>query len=77
MTAEATQRIVNRLQLVPDDREEVIVNFIVSVTPEVTEKPKRDTSVRIGAGKGKFNLPEDFDDYNEEIYAEIERYALS
>ena len=55
-----------------------IINIYVNWKPEnESEKQVKDTSMRIGAGKGKFNLPDDFDDYNEEIYAEMERYALS
>ena len=47
MTAAATERIVNRLRLVPDDREPVIMNFIASIESsdpmdtEVTDRKDR------------------------------------
>ena len=55
-----------------DQAEQVRSIFLTVKTPD-----EEDVSYRIGAGKGKFNLPDDFDDYNEEIYKDMERYALS
>jgi hypothetical protein len=34
MTAAVTQRIVNRLQTLPDNSETVIMNFIATIEPE-------------------------------------------
>ena len=70
--------IEKNLPLMQDSDVQQIINIYVRWKPKNdSEEPKKDTSLRIGAGKGKFNLPDDFDDYNEEIYAEMERYALS
>ena len=71
------QMVPQMPMLIPNLTEEKakqVYNIFITVE---SEKPKRDTSMRIGAGKGKFNTPDDFDANNEEIYAEIERYALS
>ena len=43
----------------------------------MTEEPENANTVRIGVAKGMFNAPDDFDANNEEVYAMIERYALS
>lgn len=34
MTAAVTQRIINRLQTLPDDSEAIIMNFIATIEPE-------------------------------------------
>ena len=70
-------QIQRDISIMPDSDIRQIINIYVNCKPKnESEKQTKDTSMRIGAGKGKF-LPDDFDDYNEEIYAEIERYALS
>ena len=79
MTAvkERLVEMVPRMPLMIADLEEeeaqVVFNILIK-----REKPKTvDVSKRIGAGKGEFEVPEDFDAGQEEIYAEMEKFALS
>ena len=52
-----------------------IINIYFQLRP--MNKTEEDVSYRIGAGEGEFEVPEDFDAGQDEIYAEMERYALS
>ena len=64
MTA-ARQRAINIINLMPEAE---IEKFIaLNYRYEQSQQPV-DTSKRIGAGRGKFNIPDDFDSGNEEIY---------
>ena len=49
MTAAATQRIIDRLQPLPDNTEPVIMNFIATIDPETQ---RVDVSRRIGIAEG-------------------------
>ena len=74
MTVAATQRIMDIAKTLPDEAEAPVINFMFKFLPK--DEPT-DTSCRIGAAEGEFKAPEDFDAGQDEIYAEIERYALS
>ena len=55
-------------------------SLIPAMTDETAEQifnEKKDVSMRIGAGQGEFNTPDDFDENNEEIVDTLMRYALS
>ena len=69
------ERAFDMARAFPESDQEIVIDMIITMAKP--KKTDRDTSMRIGTGKGRFNLPDDFDDYNEEIYAEVERYALS
>ncbi len=64
MTA-ARQRAINIINLMPEAEIEKFIALNYHY-----EQPQQtvDTSKRIGAGRGKFNIPDDFDSGNEEIY---------
>ena len=73
MTVAAAQRIMNVAIDLPDEAEGPVINFMVSYKVEKPELDKTDVSYRIGAGEGEFDVPEDFDAGQDEIYAEMER----
>ena len=73
MTAAVTQRIVNRLQLLPDNTEPVIMNFIATIEPATQQV---DVSKRIGIAEGEFEVPDDFDVGSDEIYKMLTETAL-
>ena len=73
MTAAVTQRIVNRLQLLPDNTEPVIMNFIATIEPATQQV---DVSKRIGIAEGEFEVPDDFDAGSDEIYKMLTETAL-
>lgn len=73
MTAAVTQRIVNRLQLLPDNAEPVIMNFIATIEPATQQV---DVSKRIGIAEGEFEVPDDFDAGSDEIYKMLTETAL-
>ena len=74
MTALRTQAHA-QLDLIPEEKVEQVINFMVTFTEEKKTQP--DASIKIGVGKGKFKAPENFDVNNDEIAAMLERYALS
>ena len=63
------------ISIMPDSDVQQIINIYFQLRP--ANKPEEDVSYRIGAGEGEFEVPEDFDAGQNEIYAEMERYALS
>ena len=71
MTA-VRKRAHEQLDLVPDEKIEQVLNFIVTFTDEDVSAP-----IKIGVGKDKFKAPEDFDANNEEAIALLKEYALS
>ena len=70
------QMLPQSLSEVPDDEVRYMINILVKWNGSGVNT-KEDVSYRIGVGKGEFEVPEDFDAGQDEIYAEMERYALS
>ena len=56
-----------------DEADQVYNIFMTVDLPDKEEK----SNVVIGVAKGEFKAPDNFDDGNEEMYAEMERYAMS
>ena len=73
MTAAATQRIIDRLQPLPDNTEPVIMDFIATIEPETQPA---DVSKRIGIAEGEFEVPDDFAAGGDEIYKRLMETAL-
>ena len=73
MTAAAMQRIIDRLQPLPDNTEPVIMNFIATIDPETQ---RVDVSRRIGIAEGEFEVPDDFDAGSDEILKMLMETAL-
>jgi hypothetical protein len=52
------------IEKLPDDRVEIIIQVMQGfISPVITDNDNR----RIGIAKGKFAVPDDFDDCNDEI----------
>ena len=66
------QKDISRM---PDSDVQQIINVYFQLRP--MNDTKEDVSYRIGAAEGEFEVPEDFDAGQDEIYAEMERYVLS
>ena len=67
MTADVTQRIVNRLQPLPDDREQVIMNFIARI--EVEDHQPRQRTLDLDAFCVPTERGKHVDEYMEEMRA--------
>jgi hypothetical protein len=73
MTAVTQKDMWDVVKDLPEDKKLLVFNFAVTLK----EPEKKDVSMRIGAGQGEFNTPDDFDENNEEIVDTLMRYALS
>ncbi len=62
------------LDLVPEEKVEQVLNFIVTFTDKRDVKPEAPI---IGVGKDRFKAPDDFDANNEEAITLLEGCALS
>ena len=75
MTIEATKRIANAAKELPDDSEQLVMNYIFTLKEDSAKYEKKPR--RLGIGEGKFKAPEDFDANNDEAIAFLKRYALN
>ena len=62
--------------LTAPNRERVVNYISVVYQEEEAERPAVDAAKRIGAAKGRFRAPEDFDANHEEVYRMLMRSAL-
>jgi hypothetical protein len=58
------EQAIELIEKLPDDRVEIIIQVMQGfISPVTTNNDNR----RIGIAKGKFTVPDDFDDCNDEI----------
>jgi hypothetical protein len=58
------EQAIELIEKLPDDRVEIIIQVMQGfISPVITDNDNR----RIGIAKGKFAVPDDFDDCNDEI----------
>ena len=66
MTIEATQRIAEAAKDLPDENEQLVINYIFTLKEDTYKSEKKPR--RLGVGEGKFKAPEDFDENNDETH---------
>ena len=61
------EQAVEMIGLLPDDRVEIIIEVMKGFMKPLETKKNQSKSSRIGVARGKFTVPDDIDDCNEEI----------
>ena len=61
------EQAVEMIGLLPDDRVEVIIEVMKGFMKPITDIKEQPKKTRIGIAKGKFVVPDDIDECNEEI----------
>lgn len=61
------EQAVEMISLLPDDRVEVIIEVMKGFMKPLEDRRNSPKNTRIGVAKGKFVVPDDIDDCNDEI----------